>query len=616
MAAVAGGVGALAGLAGLGGCAGDLRSIDERTQRLILERSALVGPDAAPPSPRTANSRAGENDPRLFTKTPETVNPAAGELRYPSLDPRVVNEAEEVEARLAAVQSLDAQGAMVLDLAGALRQAQRTAREYLRAEEDYILAAIRLLIERHDWNPRLFAEISADFESTQVDGNIDSVLRILSEVGVTQRLPYGGEVAARWVWNATENLRSAVTGQYVQASALVLDATIPLLRDAGLIAQEALIQAERDLIYAARDFEDFRRRFVVDIARDYFGLLQLQASIRNTEKQVESFQRELERQQALNEAGLVPLFAVNDFRNQLLNSTSVLASQREAYILALDRFKIRLGLPVETPVVIEDVELFIAEPDVTPQEAARAALMYRLDLQNARDRVEDARRNVRNARNQLLPDLDLRGNVTFLTDADEDEGGVVYEPDDVRYSAGVTFGLPLDREVERLRLRQALIGLERTIREYEEFRDRIVLEARAQVREIERARFALLLAAERVKINELRIEEQLLSPERVTTRDRVDAENELNQARDAYDQAVTDLRTAVLDYLVITGQFRVGRDGEFLPLPGMEDVQADPMTPVDVPVPVGVPTELPPEIRQQGPRGAPGEQPDATPQGS
>ncbi len=561
-----------------GGC-NDLRDIDARTDRLILERSRLLGSDAAPPTPRTGDRREGENDPRLFDKTPPSNNPSASELTYHSLDPTVADEAAEVEQRLAAIQALPTENVVVLDLAGALRQAQRTAREYLDAEEEYIFAAIRLLIERHDWSPRLFADVSADFESAQVDGDTDTVLRILAQAGVTQRLPWGGEVAARWIWNATENLRSAVTGQYVQASRLQFDASIPLLRDAGKIAQEALIQAERNLIYAARDFEDFRRRFVVDIARDYFNLLQQQAAIRNTEKQVESFRRELDRQQAFYEAGRVPLFAVNDFRNQLLNSTSALASQREAYILALDRFKIRLGLPVETPLELRDVNLFIAEPDVTPEEAARAALTYRLDLQNARDRLDDARRAVRNARNQLLPDLDLRGNVTFTTDADEDEGGIVYEPDDARYSAGLLFSLPLDREIERLRLRQTLIAERRAIRDYEAFRDRVVLEARAQVREIERARFALLLAAERVRINELRIEEQTLAPLNVTPRDRVDAENELAAARDAYDQAVTDLRTAVLDYLVITGQFRVGRDGQFLPLPGMQDVTPDPLDP-------------------------------------
>ena len=38
-------------------------------------------------------------------------------------------------------------------------------------------------------------------------------------------------------------------------------------------ADVALIQAERDLVYSARNFEAFRREFLVAIARDYFALV-------------------------------------------------------------------------------------------------------------------------------------------------------------------------------------------------------------------------------------------------------------------------------------------------------------------------------------------------------
>jgi len=576
-------------------CGSDLRSIDERTARLVRERSAQLGPEATPPSPRTGDVRV-EKRPALFDKNPPTVNPPAAALHYQVLDPAIADEAAEVEARLAAIQTIPDDNALHLDLTASLRQAQRTAREFLNAEEDYILAAIRLLIERHDWSPRLFHSASADFTSTQDDGHSDTVLRILNELRATQRLPYGGEIAARWIFDATENLRTSVTGQYVQASSLLLDASIPLLRDAGLIAQEGLIQAERDLVYAARDFEAFRRRFLVDIARDYFNLLQQLAAIENTRKQLESLRRQLDRETALYHAGRIAEFRVNIVRNDLLSATSSLAAQREAYILALDRFKIRLGLPVSTPVVIVPSQLDIPEPDISLEGAVEAALAYRLDLQNARDRLDDALRAVRNARNQLLPDLDLRASAGLRTDPDEREGGFVYELDDASYAFGVTFGLPLDREVERLQLRRTTIAYQQAVRDYERFRDNVVLEVRAQVREIERARFALLLEEERVKINERRQLEQSLKPAEVTSQELVDTENALNAARNARDQAVTDLRNAILDYLVVTGQLRVARDGTFIPLPGMDrgrpapDPAPDAEPPAFPPPPPGVPT--------------------------
>ena len=48
-----------------------------------------------------------------------------------------------------------------LSLQDAFRQGQETAREHLTAQEDYLLSAIRLLKERHLWDPRLFASTSA-----------------------------------------------------------------------------------------------------------------------------------------------------------------------------------------------------------------------------------------------------------------------------------------------------------------------------------------------------------------------------------------------------------------------------------------------------------------------
>ena len=45
---------------------------------------------------------------------------------------------------------------LTISLRDALRMAQRQGREYLSAEEEYILTAINLLIEQHRWGPRLF----------------------------------------------------------------------------------------------------------------------------------------------------------------------------------------------------------------------------------------------------------------------------------------------------------------------------------------------------------------------------------------------------------------------------------------------------------------------------
>lgn len=559
-------------LAILGGCDSGLQSIDRRTDALLRDTNARLGHETRTPE-RAWPDPASMADRTALRKQPGTTNPGADGLSF-----AVAEESRDVAERLRSMQDEDTESAdaMSLDLPGALRQAQMTAREFLSAEEDYILAAIRLLIERHRWEPRLFATSTVGIAGGWDDGAPRSTLNIVNELAARKQLPFGGEVAARWVWEAAEDLRRNATGRYVQSSRIAVDGTIPLLRGAGYAAQESLIQAERNLVYAAREFEDFRRNLFVSIASDYFGLLQQLDGIESQEKQLESFEQLEARQKAWYDAGKLPEIDVNLAANNTLNARASLANRRESYVLALDRFKVRLGLPVRQAVQIQPFELDIPEPDISMVAATELALGFRLDLQNQRDRLDDARRQVRIAQNNLLPDLNLGAGVTLPTDDDAREGGFVYELDDLRYNAGITFGLPLDREIERLQLRASMISQQSAERAFARFRDEVVLDVRARVREIERARFNLVLAEQRVEITRRRAEEQGIRADEVDTQARVDTANDLLNAEQARDQARTDLRNSVLNYLLATGQLRVQRDGTLEPLPGMTSAPAEP----------------------------------------
>ena len=560
-------------------CQSPLARIDRQTQQLLRDTTDRLGPEAGVPAYRAANI-VDEGGRTVYAEDPDTTNPAASELEFSPLDAeaaaltlgQMTAEEEAAQYNLRLASDIDPTGADVIaiDLPEALRLSQRSAREFLSAEEDYVFAAIRLLIERHRWGPRLFNDTSVGLDYAQDDGSYtDSAVRVVNELRLTQRLPYGGDVAARWVWSAAEDLRSSVSGQYVQSSSLILDANIPLLRGAGMVAREDLIQSERSLVYAARDFERFRRTLLVSIAADYFDLVQSRSNIDNTRRALESFQTQLERDQARLEAGRINAFDVAITEGNVLQRQRDLNSAIDGYLLQVDQFKVRLGLNVSQKVRIEPFDFELPSPDTEPLDAIQAALLYRLDLQTERDEVDDRRRALRIARNQLLPSLDLDGALTLRTDADEDEGGLVYEPDDAGYSVGVTFGLPLDREIERLQLRQSMISLQRAERSLDETRDNIVLNVRNQLRNVARERTNLMLAERDVEIQLRRQEEQDIRADEVTPQQRVDTEDALIRARTDRDQALTRLRNAILNYLLSTGQLRVDREGQLEPLPGM-----------------------------------------------
>lgn len=555
------------GVWAVSGCS--LGPIDRSIRGLIKDESGRM--NAVPVRDRQWGS------PDQYGRTPdqyetdlETNNPPASALDYTAADPNRDPSKMLAEFVSEAITPREGGSIQYLTLADVWRISQTSGYDYLSAEEDYIFAAIALLIERHLWGPRFFDDVRASVDGGLEDGDHQAAVSVVNDLRVTKRLPYGGSVEAAWIWRATEQLREQATGQYTQSSSLVFSGAIPLLRGAGQVARESRIQAERDLVYSARAFERRRRELFVDTARDYFDLLEQQAQISNQKLSLESVYIQLLQEQDLFDKQRKSVVDVNNIENTFLTTKSTLDNLRDQYITQLDRFKISLGIPIEQHIDVVPLAFDLSEPDITLQEATARALALRLDLQTRRDRIDDERRNLAIARNDLLPDLDLDANLTVPTDPDDDVGGVGFDQDELDYSVGVTFGLPLDRRQERLRLRQAVIRLERAMRDLDEFEDNVIIDARSTRRFIERARANLLLAEERVRITEQRKEAQDAQQDKFTTQERLDTENELIDAKTDRDNAETDLRVAILDYLLATGQLRVDRNGQLEPIPGME----------------------------------------------
>lgn len=544
----------------LAGCS--LESVDKRIDRLVEARSRELGTGAAPRVSSTQDaSKITDN---AYAEEPFTINPGADELPFAPLP-----DDRDVLTRIEGFYQPDRPSQMVT-LEDALRIAQTTSREYIAAEEDYILSAISLLIQRHLWSPRFFNDISLNVAGDINDGNDQAALNVVNELRVTQLLPYGGNVEARLVSQASRQLVNTVGDRTDASTQLILDADIPLLRNAGPIAREDRIQAERNLVYAARTFERFRRSLFVSIANEYFSLVAQQQALRNQESRLLGIERLQDETAAQVDAGRRNPFEARNVEQNVLRSISTLSNARESFQLAKDRFKVRLGIPIDQPIEIESAILSLSDPDVGVSEAAELALTYRLDYQNAVDQINDSRRDVANARNQLLPDLDLDAQLGIGTD-DADNALPAFDLDDSDYRFGVTFGLPLDREIERLNLRSTLIGLEQDIRELSVFRDNIILDARAAVREIERSRLSLNLEQDAVEQNELRLESLELRRDEVSAQEILDAEDELLASRNAVDDSVRDLRSSILEFLLVTGQLRVDETGRFMPLRGMPD---------------------------------------------
>lgn len=476
-----------------------------------------------------------------------------------------------------------------MNLEEVLAYAFRHSRQFQTAKEDLYLAALDLTLERHLWTPRFFGEVSAlktIQQTARADerGNVtfepDNALEAVARAGVRQRLPYGGEIVAETintlVRNVSEHLTEGETGQTVIA------ADLPLLRGAGRAAFETRYQAERNLIYAIRTFEGFRRNLVVEIAAEYFNLQRLRQQIINTDQSVQSLELLAQQTRALFESGRRSVLDVQRADQERLVATNDRVDAITTYQTALDAFKLTLGMPLEEPINVplpsepgesganadlkgeESLEAALRMPAVSEEEAIAAALKYRLDLLNDLDRIGDAERGVNIAENNLLPDLRATSSVRFNTRPDQ-RGIGHYDDEHTVYTAGLALELPLDRKAERNLLRQSIIGKNEALRNYEQARDEVIRQVRSAMRRVQQQELSLQiqvtnrdLALQRREAARFQLERGLIG-----NRDVVEAENALLAARNRLAAAQAQLSLSILQFRRDTGTLRVDDQGRW-----------------------------------------------------
>ncbi|MEA2709261.1 MAG: hypothetical protein QOF78_1862 [Phycisphaerales bacterium] len=445
-----------------------------------------------------------------------------------------------------------------VDLFGALRYAVLNSRDYKSRMEDLYLVALDVTLQRHLFSPRPFARTGLRYTGGGKNVDYDAALTATNAVGVRQRLPYGGEVVAETAVDFVQAIRGNTENG--ENASVALSASLPLLRGAGMVNLESLIQSEREVIYEIRQFEEFRRDFALQVASNYFNLLADQQSISDRRGNLVTLQQLTARSQALYANGRANFIDVQRALQEQLQAENQLINAQARYRSSIDNFKLLLGMAVDEPLDVVPQELTVNIPDFSEEAVAEMGLQYRLDLRTAQDRIEDAQRGVQVAKNGLLPDLDLTARGQLQNDANTPASNI--DRDTVAYSAGIDLEIPLDRLAERNQYRSSLIRLERVQRTYDQLRDQVAADSRQAMRLIRSAQITLEIQRKGIELAKFRLDNayELLRLGRKDNREVVDAQNALLRAQDAFEGARASLQIQVLRFLRDTGTLRVDPD--------------------------------------------------------
>lgn len=458
----------------------------------------------------------------------------------------------------------------------AVAYAMRRSRTLQSAKEDLYLAALDLTLERHLWTPQFVTSVQADYDDSDAGGLRDEerTFTAISDLAVAQRLPYGGEVTAQVIGTLVRDLHEHVsTGE---SGSAILAADIPLLRGAGRVAYESRYEAERELVYAVRTYERFRRDFFVDVAAQYFDLQRLKASIANTYQSYQSRNKDWEKAAFINRLGRSEtVFDATRAKSTLRRAEADLVSAKERYQFALDQFKIFIGMPVERLLTVLDQDADDAAsaldrllPEIDESTATAVALQYRLDLLTAADAIDDAKRGVVIAKNRILPDLNFNASLAVHSDP-EHLSATDLNIERRDWHAGLELRMD-DRKTERNAYRASFVLLRRAERSYEDFVDTVKAEVRRAIRLIRQQTDLREIQTLNVKENEFRRAAAVASFDlgKSTNQDVVDADNDLLAARNDLADAVAAYRVAILNFRRDTGTLRFTHDGRLLTAPG------------------------------------------------
>lgn len=435
-------------------------------------------------------------------------------------------------------------GARLLSLNDALDLAVKHNRTYQNQRESLYLESLSLSLSRWTYTPVFGGGGSAEYtqRATEVRNNMNQVIRD-QESTINMRTDTRGQIAlrsgGRIAASVTTDFFRFVSGsdKWARSSAISATLTQPLWRGAGYRAAiENLKQAERNLLYALRNFTRYRREFSVDIASQYYSVLQGRDRVRNEWIGYQNAISNAEEGRAKLQEGQLTLTELGLLEQSLLSSETRWISEMRNYKQNLDQFKILLGLPTNERIVLDAHELeslSIEHPELDQNDVTQVALISRLDLYNQRDQLVDAERKIYVAANNLKPGVDLVLGGGFRSDANSSAALPLPNLENYNYSAGLNVDLPLGVKDRRNNYRATLINLDRAQRQLELAEDQIKLAINNDWRALDQAKRNFEISEIGVNLSARRVDEQQILRElgQGTSRDLVQAQEDLVSAK-------------------------------------------------------------------------------------
>ncbi len=381
----------------------------------------------------------------------------------------------------------------------------------------------------------------------------------------------------------TDNAISSLSPQLDASLGLTL--TQPLLKN--LIWNQPWTQVKSSGIASAEEEENFRRQ-VMDTVRDietaYWGVIAASEQLRVAQVSLETSQALLDQTRTQYEVGVVSKVEVTESEAGVAEREVNLITAKNAYRASQDNLiNLVLGTDLTAASTLEieptDRPATTVTYAVDEEEATKKAFERRPELAAALQEIERQQVQLQFAKNQKLPQLDVRSSYGYAgqTGSPNPNALVIPSPpfppaaplpsdrnywdanhffdgrNGMNWSTRGLFSIPLGNRAADAREAQAELALARARSVERRLGQNIVLDVRAAVRNLRSAQEGIvaaerrrLAAAEQLRAERIRLENGESTPFDVLQRERdlVDAESQKIAAEQIYRNSITGLDRA------------------------------------------------------------------------
>ncbi len=451
--------------------------------------------------------------------------------------------------------TLAAQPPPVLTLAQAVEEALRHNDRLLNQHDNIEQADLGLRLARNTFQPKITPNVLGSFGQTNVSSQT-------YRVDLSQRLVTGTEMRLG-VGTATAQIPGSPAGGDIRFynADTTLTVSQPLLKGFGRdVSRRSLTSAELRRADADRLQTLAEQQVAIDVAAAYYRLVAQRAFVDVTRQSLERARKLRDASEAKLDAGLVSQLDVLRAQQLVSQAEMQFFDAQSATEDARDQLQFLLGRTTEAAF---DVDREIPRPDPTPIDidaAVSAARRNRLDLKIRADRSADSEHQIRFARNQLLPQVDV--NLALTRRETSNTFAKSFGVDGYQFATFFTIAMPVDRTASLVEYQTSLLERDRQRRDLTTFERQMGDDVKRTAREQDRSLRTLAAADANVDLGRREVDVAQLRYERGLSNnlDVVTAESNLLMAETRRIQALADSAIVRLRLRAMLGIFNPRTD--------------------------------------------------------